>query len=162
MTEDEAWSDLPVESEFTWEQRDAGGDGLRAGLSGVAGGGVEELLAAVAGFAARAIPGVDGVAAVAGVRCPPDDAPPRIQSWTATAEVARQIGTVQYETLREGPSRRRKAQPILVVVQHNCVTPLMHYFANRFKHRFVDAGAPGQHPPHSCNLVRRGRRDRSC
>ena len=103
MTEDDAWSDLPVESEFTREQRDADEDGLRAGVSGVAGGCVEELLAAVAEFAAQAIPGVDGVAAVAGVRCPPDGAPPRIQSWKATAEFARQIGTVQYETFHEGP-----------------------------------------------------------
>src|SRR5271169_1869415 len=77
MTEDDAWSDLPVESEFTREQRDADEDGLRAGVS--------------------------GVAAVAGVRCPHDGAPPRIQSWTATAEFARQIGTVQYETFHEGP-----------------------------------------------------------
>src|ERR1700731_267890 len=88
MTEDDAWSDLPVESEFTREQRDADEDGLRAGVSGVAGGGVEELLAAVAGFAAQVIPGVDGVAAVAWVRCPPDGAPPRIQSWMATTELA--------------------------------------------------------------------------
>jgi hypothetical protein len=34
MTEDEAWSDLPVESEFTRQQGDADGDGLRAGVSG--------------------------------------------------------------------------------------------------------------------------------
>ena len=34
MTEDDAWSDLPVESEFTREQRDADEDGLRAGVSG--------------------------------------------------------------------------------------------------------------------------------
>ncbi|MGO9034270.1 GAF and ANTAR domain-containing protein [Mycobacterium sp.] len=103
MTEDDAWSDLPVESEFTRQQGDADGDGLRAGVSGVAGGCVKELLVAVAEFAAEAIPGVDGVAAVAGVRCPPDGAPPQIQSWTATAEFARQIGTVQYEIFHEGP-----------------------------------------------------------
>jgi hypothetical protein len=102
MVEDDASSDLPIESEFTREQRDADEDGLRAGVSGAAGGCVEELLAAVAGFAAQAIPGVDGVAAVAGVRCPPDGAP-RIQSWTATAEFARQIGTAQHETFHEGP-----------------------------------------------------------
>lgn len=53
MTEDEAWSDLPVESEFTWEQGDADGHGLRAGVSGVAGGGVEELLAVVPGSPRR-------------------------------------------------------------------------------------------------------------
>jgi hypothetical protein len=103
MIEDDGWSDLPVESEFTREQRDGDEDGLRAGVSGLAGGGVEELLAAVAGFAAQTIPGVDGVTAVAGVRCPSDGAPPRIQSWTATAELAHQIGAVQHETFHEGP-----------------------------------------------------------
>jgi hypothetical protein len=29
MTEDEAWPDLPVETELTWEQCDAVEDGLR-------------------------------------------------------------------------------------------------------------------------------------
>jgi hypothetical protein len=82
MTKDDAWSDLPVESELARQQGDADGDGLRAGVSGVAGRGVEELLAAVAEFAAQAIPGVDWVAAVAGVRCPPNGAPPRTSSPT--------------------------------------------------------------------------------
>jgi GAF domain-containing protein len=106
MTEDEAWPDLPVETELTWEQCDAVEDGLRTGVSGVAataaGAGVEELLAAVAGFTAQAIPGVDGVA-VAVLSCPADGSLPRIQSWVATAEFVRPIDSVQYEIFGEGP-----------------------------------------------------------
>jgi GAF domain-containing protein len=106
MTEDEAWPDLPVETEPTGEQCDAVEDGLRTGVRGVtataAGAGVEELLAAVAGFTAQAIPGVDGVA-VAVLSCPTDGSLPRIQSWVATAEFVRPIDSVQYETFGEGP-----------------------------------------------------------
>jgi hypothetical protein len=47
MPEDEAWPDLPVGTELAWEQCDAVEDGLRTGVGGVGGAGVEELLAAV-------------------------------------------------------------------------------------------------------------------
>src|ERR1700722_18934490 len=106
MTEDEAWPDLPLEPELTWEQCDAVEDGLWTGVSGVAataaGAGVEEPLAAVAGLAAQVIPGVDGVA-VAMLSCPADGSLPRIHSRVATAEFFRPIDSVQYEIFGEGP-----------------------------------------------------------
>ncbi len=107
MPEDQAWPDLPVETaECSWEHCDADEDGLRAGVSGsapaAAEGGVEELLAAVAGLAAQAIPGVDGVAVVM-LWCPADGALPRIESRAVTAKLAGQIDSVQYEIFGEGP-----------------------------------------------------------
>jgi GAF domain-containing protein len=76
--------------------------GLR-GLSGMVAGarGVFELLAEVAGFAAEAIPGVDG-AGVALIDSSKDH--PTLHTTTsATAAFVHTIDAVQYDELREGP-----------------------------------------------------------
>ncbi|WP_197376244.1 GAF and ANTAR domain-containing protein [Mycolicibacterium baixiangningiae] len=75
------------------------------GLRGVAGivagaGSVTELLSAVAQFAARAIPGVEG-AGVALIN--PRVGLPSIQTWAATAGLVNEIDIVQYRDLHEGP-----------------------------------------------------------
>ena len=78
---------------------------LHAGLAGVAGivadaRGVVEMLGDVAEFAARAIPGVDG----AGVTLVHSrDGEPRIETWSVTADFIREIDTMQYDDLKEGP-----------------------------------------------------------
>ncbi len=78
---------------------------LHAGLSGVAnivagGRSVVDVLRDIAEFAVRAIPGVDG----AGVTMTDSSAgKPHIQAWSATADFVREIDTVQYHELIEGP-----------------------------------------------------------
>lgn len=62
--------------------------------------GMDGLLTDVAGFAARAIPDVDG-AAVTVLR--PESGRQHVQSWAATAEFVREIDALQYEVLQEGP-----------------------------------------------------------
>ena len=86
-------------------QREADEVDLHDGLSGVAGlvagaRGLAELLAEVADFAARAIPGVDG-AGIALVEL--QEHTSRIRAWVATADFVNDIDVVQYEELREGP-----------------------------------------------------------
>jgi GAF domain-containing protein len=75
--------------------------GLGAVARSVAGArGVVDLLGAVAEFAVHAIPGVDGAGVTAVETC---GSAPRIQAWAGTADFVRQIDTVQYEKLKEGP-----------------------------------------------------------
>lgn len=86
-------------------QREADELDLHAGLTGVAGlvagaGSVEELLSAVAAFAAHALPRVDGVSVSL---LQPRDEHLRIQARTATAQFVSEIDDVQYGELHEGP-----------------------------------------------------------
>lgn len=95
----------PPEPQLTRAQTQADDDDLEAGLSGLAGmvagaRSVAELLTEVAQFAAHAIPGVDG----AGVSLIGKSEPTlRIEAWAATAEVVRDIDTLQYDVHNEGP-----------------------------------------------------------
>jgi transcriptional regulator with GAF, ATPase, and Fis domain len=78
---------------------------LSAGLAGLAGlvtglHGLEELLARVATFAARAIPGADG-AGVMLMR--PDGANLRVQAFAASVDVVAMIDQIQYDMVDEGP-----------------------------------------------------------
>lgn len=87
------------------DQSEADEVDLQAGLHGlagmVAGGrGVDELLTEVAEFAAQAIPGADGAAVT--LMSPPNGAA-HIQAWAVTAEFIREIDTLQYGVLHEGP-----------------------------------------------------------
>lgn len=76
-------------------------DGLHGLAALVAGGlSLDDLLAAVAQFAAHAIPGVDG-AGVTALR--PAGSKMGIAAWSVTAPFVRQIDIIQYETLQEGP-----------------------------------------------------------
>jgi GAF domain-containing protein len=93
-------------TELSTSQKDADEGDLRAGLRSlsemVAGArGVFELLGKVAGFAADAIPGVDGagVALIDAVK-----GSPTLQTTSATAGFVHRIDAVQYEEFREGPS----------------------------------------------------------
>lgn len=78
---------------------------LHAGLSGVAnivagGRSVVDVLRDIAEFAVRAIPGVDG----AGVTMiDSSEGAPRVQARAVTADFVREIDTVQYHELIEGP-----------------------------------------------------------
>jgi GAF domain-containing protein len=96
----------PQPTDLSTSQKEADEGDLRAGLrhlSGMVAGarGVFELLAEVAGFAAEAIPGVDG----AGVALiDPSKCQPTLQTATsATAAFVHRIDAVQYDELREGP-----------------------------------------------------------
>jgi GAF domain-containing protein len=95
----------PEHAELSTAQREADEVDLRAGLRGLAGmvagaRGVFELLGEVAEFAAHAIPGVDG----AGVALlDASQGSPKLQIGTATADFVREIDTVQYDGLNEGP-----------------------------------------------------------
>lgn len=86
-------------------QREADEVDLHEGLRGVAGlvagaRGLDELVAEVADFAGRAIPGVDG-AGIALVES--HEGTPRIRSWAATDDFVSEIDVFQYEQLNEGP-----------------------------------------------------------
>jgi GAF domain-containing protein len=86
-------------------QRDADEADLYVGLTGVAelvadARAMNDLIAEVAEFAARAIPGVDG-AGVALSELHGDCS--RIRSWAATRDFVQEIDIVQYEELNEGP-----------------------------------------------------------
>ena len=76
-------------------------DGLQ-GLAALVTGGLslDDLLAAVAGFAARAIPGVDG-AGVTSIR--PKGTTMGVAAWAVTKPFVREIDVIQYEMLQEGP-----------------------------------------------------------
>lgn len=76
-------------------------EGLRALAELVAGGrSLDDLLGSVAGLAAHAIPGVDGVG-VTLIR--PIGATMGIAAWAVTAPFVREIDLIQYEILQEGP-----------------------------------------------------------
>jgi GAF domain-containing protein len=95
----------PMQPELSRAQLEADDVDLHAGLSGVAGivaggRGVVDVLHDVAQFAVQAIPGVDG----AGVTMIESSAGiPQIQAWAVTADFVREIDTVQYHELHEGP-----------------------------------------------------------
>jgi GAF domain-containing protein len=95
----------PPEPQLSAAQLDADDVDLHAGLRGVAGivagaRGVVEMLGDVAEFAVQAIPGVAG----AGVTLIHSSAgPPRIHAWAVTADYVRDIDTLQYDTVNEGP-----------------------------------------------------------
>ena len=95
----------PQRPKLTHAQRKADEDDLHAGLIGLSGivmgaSNVSELLAQVAEFAARAIPGVEGAAVTV---AHPSWAQSRIQAWAVTAEFVREVDILQYEVLHEGP-----------------------------------------------------------
>jgi GAF domain-containing protein len=97
--------DLRELTDVSTSQRDADEGDLRTGLRGlsemVAGArGLFELLGNVAGFAADAIPGVDG-AGVALIDQSKGIA--TLQTTSATADFVHQIDAVQYDELHEGP-----------------------------------------------------------
>lgn len=101
----QAGRNAPPQHDLSAEQREADEVDLYAGLRGVAGlvagaRGVIDLLGDVAEFAAQAIPGVDGVG-VALVE--PPGRTSGIQTWAATAEFVRDLDTIQYQELNEGP-----------------------------------------------------------
>lgn len=95
----------PQDVDLSPAQVAADDEDLAAGLQGlaamVAGGrAVESVLADVAGFAARAIPDVDG----AGVTLiKPTGSTMGIHTWAVTEPFVREIDVIQYETLQEGP-----------------------------------------------------------
>lgn len=95
----------PPQPELSQEQRDADDVDLHAGLGGVAGivasgRGVVDVLHDVAEFAVQAIPGVDG----AGVTMAESAAGAlHLRAWAVTADFVREIDTVQYHELNEGP-----------------------------------------------------------
>jgi GAF domain-containing protein len=95
----------PARPDVSAAQREADEVDLYASLTGVAGlvagaRGVIDLLADVAEFAARAIPGADG-AGVALLQS--HEGIPHIRSWAATAQFVDDIDKVQYKELHEGP-----------------------------------------------------------
>jgi GAF domain-containing protein len=95
----------PQPAELSTAQKEADEVDLRAGLRGLAGmvagaRGVFDLLAEVAGFAAEAIPGVDG-AGVALIDA--GKGQPTLQTTSATAGFVHRIDAVQYDELHEGP-----------------------------------------------------------
>lgn len=96
---------VPHAPELSDAQLEADDVDLHAGLSGLAGivaggSGVDDLLSDVAEYAVRAIPHVDG----AGVTLiHPDEATPRVRTWSTTAQFVRDIDVVQYELFNEGP-----------------------------------------------------------
>ncbi|MFZ0716291.1 GAF and ANTAR domain-containing protein [Mycobacterium sp.] len=95
----------PEQIELSTAQKEADEVDLRDGLRGLAGmvagaRGVFDLLSEVAGFAAYAIPGVDG----AGVALiDQSKGQPTLQTTSATAGFVHRIDAVQYDELHEGP-----------------------------------------------------------
>ena len=95
----------PPDPELSPAQLEADDFDLNAGLIGVArivagGRGVVDLLGDVAQFAVHAIPGVDGAGVTA---LELYGSTPRVQAWAVTADFVREIDTVQYEEVKEGP-----------------------------------------------------------
>lgn len=96
---------MSTEAEVTHAQAISDEDDLAGGLRGLsalvtAGLTIDDLLAAVAGFAAQAIPGADG-AGVTLIR--PTGATMGIAAWSVTEPFVREIDIIQYETVQEGP-----------------------------------------------------------
>lgn len=107
MNEYDAQSGRPISTsaEITRTQAASDEDDLAGGLHGLsalvtAGLSLDDLLAAVAGFAAQAIPGADG-AGVTLIR--PTGTTMGIAAWSVTKPFVREIDIIQYETLQEGP-----------------------------------------------------------
>lgn len=78
---------------------------LHAGLKGVAGivsgaRGIVDLLGEVAAFAVQAIPGVEGAGATA---IELYGTTPQVDAWAVTADFVREIDTVQYHEVKQGP-----------------------------------------------------------
>lgn len=95
----------PPEPPLSPAQLEADELDLYAGLAGVAGivggaRGVSEMLGQIAEFAVQAIPGVDGAGVTLIRSC---DDMPRIDTWAVTADFVRDIDTMQYDDLSEGP-----------------------------------------------------------
>ncbi|WP_428341325.1 GAF domain-containing protein [Mycobacterium sp.] len=119
MTEIDAQPDRQVSTgaELTRAQVVSDDGDLAAGLRGlaalVAGGrSLDELLTAVAGFAAHAIPGVDG----AGVTLiEPRGTTMGIAAWAVTAPFVREIDILQHETLQEGPCTTCMQERVAVI-----------------------------------------------
>jgi GAF domain-containing protein len=91
--------------ELTSEQIVSDAADLRAGIGGLAGlvagsVGLAEMLAEVAGFAVRAIPGADG-AGVTLLRV--DRVDNMVEALAASAPFVAEIDDIQYVTLKEGP-----------------------------------------------------------
>lgn len=90
---------------ITAEQLESDEVDLRDGLAGLAGlvanaRGVREMLSEVAGFAAQAIPGIDGLGVTA---LHVADGELRIRAWEVTAPFVREIDILQYQILNDGP-----------------------------------------------------------
>lgn len=107
--------DSPPEADLTAVQRDADVADLYVGLTGVANlvagaRAVPDLLADVAAFASRAIPGADGAGAAL---LPPGDGDSEVRTWASTTAIVAEIDAVQYEELNEGPclSAMRSGRP---------------------------------------------------
>ncbi len=95
----------PVQPELSRAQVRADEVDLRAGLHGVASivagaRSVDDVLADLAEFALRAIPGADGAGVTLLARSP-DPSPERV--WAVTAAFIEEIDTAQYRELDEGP-----------------------------------------------------------
>ena len=96
---------VPPHNELSRAQLESDDVDLHAALNGVArivsgGRGVVDVLHDVAVFAVQAIPGVDG----AGVTMVETSAgTPHAQAWAVTADFVREIDTIQYHELNEGP-----------------------------------------------------------
>lgn len=96
---------MSTEAEVTHAQAISDEDDLAGGLRGLsalvtAGLTIDDLLAAVAGFAAQAIPGADG-AGVTLIR--PTGTTMGIAAWSVTEPFVREIDIIQYETVQQGP-----------------------------------------------------------
>ena len=105
MAEYDAQPGRAAHEDLSTEKCEADETGLRAGLDGVAGLvadalKIDDLVGAVAEFAAHAIPKVDG-AGVALLQA--EGVTPRIQARIATAEFVHDIDKAQYQELNEGP-----------------------------------------------------------
>ena len=105
MAEYDAQPGRAAQEDLSTEKCEADETGLRAGLDGVAGLvadalKIDDLVGAVAEFAAHAIPKVDG-AGVALLQA--EGVTPRIQARIATAEFVHDIDKAQYQELNEGP-----------------------------------------------------------
>jgi GAF domain-containing protein len=93
------------ESDLSAAQREADDVDLHAGLRGVAclvsgARGMIDLLADVAEFAARAIPGADGAGVTLIEKCGDT---PSIKTWAVTAQFIEDIDKMQYVDFKEGP-----------------------------------------------------------
>lgn len=105
MTEFPEAADVPGQGAHSAAQLGADDADLRAGINDLAGLvtgslGLLELLAEVAGFAVRAIPGADG-AGVTLLRV--ENADNMVAALAASAPFVEEIDEIQYVTLKEGP-----------------------------------------------------------
>jgi GAF domain-containing protein len=94
----------PAEADVSPARREADENDLHAALSGVAGivsggRGVVDVLRDLSEFAVQAIPGADG----AGVTVADVQEVPVAKAWAVTGDFIREIDSVQYHELHEGP-----------------------------------------------------------